>query len=302
MAELLNFKPKDQSLMPAIGINQFEEMVIKASLSKPVLVDFWAPWCGPCKQLMPLLEKAVAETNGAVLAVKVNIDEEPHLASALRIQSVPTVFAFYQGKPVDGFMGAQSPSQLKEFITKILSLAGDAEPSLAEIISEIETLAVDDLPSALIAAEALAQDMSDENKAQAFYLSLLLKNNEIDKAKLHFDSLPEIMRTSDDLKPITAALALHAQQTYHGADLSAFEKALKDNPLHHQSRFDLASALFLNGAQDEAVDHLLFIIKHDPKWQDGQAKTQLLTFFDSLGFDHSVAIAGRRKLSSLIFA
>jgi putative thioredoxin len=302
MAELLNFKSKDQSLMPSIGINQFEDMVIKASLSKPVLVDFWAPWCGPCKQLMPLLEKAVADTNGAILAVKVNIDEEPHLASALRIQSVPTVFAFYQGKPVDGFMGAQSPSQLKEFITKILSLTGEGEPSLADIIAEIETLALDDLPSALLAAEDLARDAINEPKAQSLYLSLLLKNDDLEKAQNFFAALPEHIRTHDDLKAVSAALKLKAAQKTDKADLTAFEKTLAQDPLQHEARFALASALFLDGAHDDAIDHLLFIIKQNPKWDDGKARAQLLTFFDSLGFEHPAAIAGRRKLSAVLFA
>ncbi len=274
--------------------------VIEASREVPVIVDFWATWCGPCKTLGPMLEAAVTAAKGKVKMVKVDVDQNQRIAAQLRIQSIPTVYAFWQGQPVDGFQGAVPASELKAFIDRVAALAGDG--GLADAIQAAEDMLTEG--AAVDAAETFAAILGEEPENAAAYAGLVRAHialGNLDQADAFISAAPTPVAKSKDLDAARAQLELARQAANAGpeADLRA---AVAANPNDHQARYDLAAALLAAGNAKEAVDELLELFRRDREWNDGAAKTQLFTIFDALKPQDPIVLAGRRRLSSMIFA
>jgi putative thioredoxin len=279
----------------------FKADVLLASTKQPVLVDFWAPWCGPCKQLAPVLEKAVADAGGKVTLVKMNIDEHPQIAGQLGIQSIPAVIAFDRGQPVDGFMGALPDSQVRAFIERLVGpLSGGSDAIIAE--AEAAVAAGDAEGAAELYARVLAEEETNP-KALGGLARLHVDAGDLDQARavLSMASPPAPGKDPDPaIAAATAALHL-AEQAASVGDLAPLQKALAANPDDHQARFDLAVALNANGERDKAADELLTIIKRDRAWNDAAARKQLLQFFEAWGLMDKTTVAARRKLSAIWF-
>ncbi|HEV7440416.1 MAG TPA: thioredoxin [Methylobacterium sp.] len=278
----------------------FRQDVIAESMNRPVLVDFWAPWCGPCKQLTPVLEKAVTAAGGKVVLAKMNIDEHPSIAGQLGIQSIPAVIAFQQGQPVDGFMGAVPESQVKSFIER---LAGPAGPSpIEELMTEAgAALEEGDLAGASELYAAVLGQEPDNVAALAGLAKIQLDAGELENAKQVLAMVPEDKVNDPALAGIRAAIEL-AEQAASLGDLAGLQAEVTSNPDAHQARFDLALGLNARGERAQAVDHLIEIRRRDKDWNDDGARKQLLQFFEAWGPMDPDAIRGRRKLSTLLFA
>ncbi len=282
------------------GTQGFAEDVIQASQEVPVIVDFWAPWCGPCKQLTPILEKVVRQAGGAVRLVKVNIDENQAIAQQLRIQSIPAVYAFHEGRPVDGFAGALPESQVKAFVQR---LTGDSGPN------EIER-AIEMADQAREAGEVdQAQDIygqilrvEPENiDALAGLAQCQIAGGDLDGARETLAGVDQRQRNAPAVAAAEAALALASQADDTG-DAGELRRAIEADTDDHQARFDLAQALVGQGEREEAVDHLLEIVKRDRQWNEEAARKQLLTLFDAFGAGDPLTVASRRRLSSMLFS
>lgn len=274
--------------------------VIEGSAETPVIVDFWAPWCGPCKQLGPALEAAVTAAKGKVRMVKVNVDENPNISAQLRIQSIPTVYAFFQGKPVDGFQGALPASELKAFVEKLAALAGDG--GLAEAIEAAETMLAEG--EAADAAETFAAILGEEPENPLAFGGLLrahLALGEVEQAEALLAAVPAKIANAKEVEAARAQIALLHQAANAGPE-AELRAAVEADPSNAQARFDLALALHASGKVEEAVDALLELFRLDREWNDGAAKTQLFTIFEALTPKDPIALKGRRKLSSMIFA
>lgn len=279
--------------------------VIEASQEVPVIVDFWAPWCGPCKTLGPQLEAAVTAAKGKVRMVKLDVDANPRLAQALAqqglpLQSIPTVIAFYQGRPVDMFQGAVPQSEVQAFVQKAAALAGDG--GLGEAIEAAEAMLEEG--AAVDAAQTFAAILGEEPENAAAYGGLIrahLALNEVDHAEGLLTSVPEAIKSAPEVEAARAQLEL-ARQAADAGPLSELSAAVEANPDDLQARFDYAKALHASGQVEEAVDQLLDLFRRDREWNDAAAKTQLFTIFDALKPTDPVAQKGRRKLSSMIFA
>ena len=279
----------------------FKADVLAASTRQPVLVDFWAPWCGPCKQLGPVLEKAVADSKGKVQLVKMNIDEHPQIAGQLGIQSIPAVIAFDKGQPIDGFMGALPESQVRGFIERLVGpLSGGADALLAE--AEAAIAADDPDTAAELYARILTEDETHP-KAIGGLAKLHIEAGDLDEAKAVLSMATPPAPGKDPDPAISAALAaLHlVEQAASIGDLAPLQKALSENPNDHQARYDLALALNAKGDRDDAANHLLDIIKRDRAWNDGAARKQLLQFFEAWGLMDASTVTARRKLSAIWF-
>ena len=278
----------------------FRQDVMTESMNQPVLVDFWAPWCGPCKQLTPVLEKAVKAAGGKVKLVKMNIDEHPQIAGQLGIQSIPAVIAFQRGQPVDGFMGALPESQVKGFIERLIGPMG---PSAADdLLAEAGALAAegDVAGAAELYAAVLGQD--PENVAALAALAKLhVEIGDLDAARRFLDMAPQGKANDPALAGARAALEL-AEQAASLGDLADLQRRVEANPADHQARFDLALGLNARGKRKEAVDQLLEIVRRDRSWNEDGARKQLVQFFEAWGPTDENTIAGRRKLSSILFA
>ncbi len=289
-----------------IGIDvttaSFMADVIEASQHQPVVVDFWAPWCGPCLQLMPVLEKCIAETNGAVKLAKVNIDENQAVAAQLRVQSVPTVYAFYEGRPVDGFAGAQPESAIREFVSKLTALAGDA-PDTGEILAMAEeAFGLKNFPeAAALFNQVLAMD-EENSEAMAGLLRCLIGTGEYDDAQAMINALTDEMRNTDAVNKAAAALAIAKDAAENAGQLATFEAAVAANPEDPEALYNLAVGQFGAGQTTEAIETLLKVIKIDRAWNDDAGRLKLLEIFDALGPTAPEVMDGRRKLSSILFA
>jgi len=271
--------------------------VIEASKVQPVIVDFWATWCGPCRQLTPALEKAVLAAKGAVKLVKIDVDKNPAYAGQLRVQSIPTVYAFVDGKPVDGFMGAVPDSQLKTFIDR---LAGEPPPSeVDELLSmAFESLGLGDVGGAAQAYAQALQLEPDNVKAIAGLARCYLTGGDAERAQEIANMAPADAKDAE-LDSVRAALKLASEPVSETADL---DRRLAANPDDHEARFELAKALAGRGDMAGAADQLLGIIARDREWNDQAARQQLLTVFEAVGPSSDVAKQGRRKLSSILFS
>jgi putative thioredoxin len=274
--------------------------VVEASQEVPVIVDFWATWCGPCKTLGPMLEDAVKAAGGKVKMVKVDVDQNQQIAAQLRIQSIPTVYAFWQGQPVDGFQGAVPQSQITEFVNKLSGLAGAGglEEAIAAAEEMLEEGAVAD------AAEVFAGVLSEEPENTAALAGLArahLALGNLDQAEGLLSTAPDKIFNAPELEAVRAQIDL-ARQAESAGPLADLSQAVVANPDDHQARFDYALALHAGGQVEEAVTELLELFRRDREWNDAAAKTQLFTIFDALPAKDPIALNGRRKLSSMIFA
>ena len=286
-----------------VSTASFRQDVIAESAKQPVLVDFWAPWCGPCKQLAPVLEKAVEAAKGKVKLVKMNIDDHPQIPGQLGIQSIPAVIAFQRGQPVDGFMGAVPESQVKAFIERLVGPLGPS--SVDTLLTEAdETAARGDVAAAIeLYAAALAQD--DGNvRASGGLVRMHVEAGELEEAKriLALAPVPPVGKSEDPAISAARAALEIAEKAANAGDLKGLEAAVAANPLDHQARFDLAVALNAKGQRDEAVDQLVVIIKRDRNWNEDGARKQLLQFFEAWGPMDETTKNGRRKLSSVLFS
>ena len=279
----------------------FMKDVIEESKRQPVLIDFWAPWCGPCRQLTPILEKAVRAANGKVKLVKMNIDEHPTIPGQMGIQSIPAVIAFVNGQPADGFMGAVPESQISAFINK-LTAGMPGAPNIAEILKEAETVLAEGDPAmaAQIYAEVLAADATNI-AALAGLAKCYVATGAIEQAKKTLAMVPESKRTDAAVRAVQASIDL-AEQAKALGPLIELEQKVATNPLDHQARFDLATALNAAGKRAEATHHLLEIVKRDRKWNDDGARKQLVQFFDAWGPADEATVEGRKRLSTILFA
>src|ERR1700744_6179302 len=279
----------------------FPADVLTASTRPPVLVDFWAPWCGPCKQLAPALEKAVADSGGKVTLVKMNIDEHPQIPGQLGIQSIPAVIAFDKGQPVDGFVGALPESQIRAFIER---LVGPLQNESAALLAEAEDVAAkgDAAGAAAIYTEILA-DEPGEPKAIGGLAKLHIAAGRLEDAKALLETAPAAPTGKEQDPAVVAAHAALrlAEQASNVGELAPLEQAVAANPNDHQARFDLAVALSAKGDRDGAADQLLEIIRRDRSWNDQAARKQLLQLFEAWGLMDPASVAARRKLSAIWF-
>ncbi|MEJ5022319.1 thioredoxin [Ochrobactrum vermis] len=279
----------------------FQADVITESRNQPVLVDFWAPWCGPCKQLTPIIEKAVRDAAGAVKLVKMNIDEHPAIAGQLGIQSIPAVIAFVNGQPVDGFMGAVPESKVKEFIAKIGG-PSDAEAALAEAITAAnELMEAGDFVQASEIFSSILHAVPDNIDAVVGLATCLLESGDAEKAREILAQLPAEQQSAPAVRALEARLALADQVKLIG-DPIELEKRIQADPKDYQARFDLAQVRNAQGRREDAANELLFIMKADREWNEDGARKQLLQFFEAWGNADPATLGARRKLSSLLFS
>ena len=295
----LGAKPAD-GLVKDTTTQGFVKDVIEESKRQPVLVDFWAEWCGPCKQLGPVLEKAVSAAKGKVKLVKMDIDKHPAIPGQMGIQSIPAVIAFVNGQPADGFLGALPESQVADFIARITKdkLGGEAQDLLK---SAEEALATGNAVEAVELFAAVLQDEPSNVPALAGLSRAYVLTGALDQAKQTLALIPEGKRNEAAAVAARSALEV-AEQAQSVGPVGELEQKVAANPADHQARFDLAVALNAAGNREAAADHLIAIVKRDRKWNDDGARKQLVQFFEAWGPADEATVAGRRKLSSILFA
>ena len=276
--------------------------VIEASKTSPIVVDFWAPWCGPCKTLGPALEAEVKATNGKIKMVKIDIDQNQNLASQMRIQSIPAVFAFVDGQPIDGFMGAKAPSELKSFIDKLLEKVTDDDGDLSEAIAVAnEMLNAKEFNDAAETFEAILGEDPESALAFVGLFNAKMGAKKINDAKKMLEEIPEALKNKAEILALQAQIDLSNQAEGVG-EINDLRSTLTNDENNHQARFDLALALFTKGETSEAIQELLTIFRVDQEWNDDAARQQLFKFFDILGSENPITLSGRRQLASMLFA
>jgi putative thioredoxin len=295
--------PAAADLIKETTTQTFVKDVIEESKRQPVLIDFWAEWCGPCRQLTPILERAVRNAKGKVKLVKMNIDQHPAIPGQMGIQSIPAVIAFVNGQPADGFMGAVPESQVNAFIEKLTKgVPAAGEPNIAEILKEAETLLTegDAASAAQVYAEALSLDATNI-AALAGLAKCYITTGAVEQATQTLAMVPESKRNDAAVKAVQAAIDL-AEQAKSLGPIAELEQKVAANPLDHQARFDLATALNASGKRSEATSQLLEIIRRDRKWNDDGARKQLVQFFEAWGGADEATVEGRKRLSTVLFS
>ena len=290
------------ALITDVSEANFMAEVVDASQTVPVIVDFWAPWCGPCKTLGPALEAAVTAAKGAVKMAKINVDENQMIAGQMRVQSIPTVYAFWQGQPIDGFQGALPPSEIKAFVERVVTAAGgSADGGLADAAAAAEEMfeqgAIED------AMQTFSAILGEDSTYAAAYGGLArcyIALGDLEQAEAVLNGAPAEISNAVEIETAFAQLHL-AKQAQNAGPLTELLAALEADENNHQARFDYANALHSAGQVEEAVSQLLELFRRDRDWNDGAAKTQLFTIFDALKPNDPVVLNGRRKLSSMIF-
>ena len=277
--------------------------VVEASRTRPVIVDFWAPWCGPCKTLGPMIEGAVKKAKGAVKLVKIDIDQNPGYAQQLQVQSIPTVYAFFQGRPVDAFQGALPQSQIEAFVGKLAELAGGAaDGGLGDAVAAAEEMLEEGaVTDAVQTFAAILEEDPEHAGAYAGLVRAYVALGDLDQAEAILNGAPEAIAKAPELDAAHAKIQL-ARQAANAGPVAELRQRVEADPQDHQARYDLATALQASGDTQGAVDELLELFRRDREWNEGAAKTQLFTIFDSLPGKDPIVLAGRRKLSSMIFA
>lgn len=300
MLEFGQAQPAGADVIKDVTDQTFMADVIEASREVPVIVDFWAPWCGPCKTLGPQLEAAVQAKKGAVRMAKVNVDENQMIAGQLQVQSIPTVYAFWQGQPVDGFQGALSQGDVQRFIEKIAALAGDG--GLGEALEAAEEMLVQG--AVADAAQTFAAILGEEPENAAAMGGLArahIAMGDLDTAEALLNNAAPAIAAAPEIEAARAQIAL-ARQADEAGPLAELQSAVAANPDDLQARFDYAKALYAAGQAEAAIEELLDLFRRDREWNDGAAKAQLFTIFDALKPTDPLVQKGRRRLSSMIFA
>ena len=298
----LNQSNTDEILIKDVNEDTFMDDVIEASKTSPIVVDFWAPWCGPCKTLGPALEAEVKATNGKIKMVKVDIDQNQNLASQMRIQSIPAVFAFVDGQPIDGFMGAKAPSELKSFVEKLLENVKDDGGDLSEAIAVAEEmLEAGEYDDAAETFEAILGEDPERSPAFVGLFKAKMGAKKIDAAKKMLEDIPTALINKPEILALQAQIDLSSQIEGLG-EINDLRETLNNDLDNHQIRFNLALALFTAGETNEAIQELLTIFRKDQEWNDDAARQQLFKFFDILGGDDPITLSGRRQLASMLFA
>jgi putative thioredoxin len=280
----------------------FMAEVVDASFEQPVIVDFWAPWCGPCKQLGPILEKVVRAANGAVRMVKLNIDENPEIAQQMRIQSIPAVYAFKDGKPVDGFVGAQPESKVRQFVESLGGGSAGPSPIEQAMIMAREAAQAGDYASAIGIYSQVLQREAENPDALAGLARALIAQGELDQAQKVLDGATKEIARHAEIAAARSALELAEQAQKASGSVGELRGRLDHNADDHEARFELATALFGAGERETAIDELLSLFKRDRAWDEQAARRQLVKFFEVMGATDPLTLSARRRLSSLMFS
>ena len=294
---------KDSVIIEVITEN-FMSDVIERSKETPVIVDFWAPWCEPCKQLTPIIEKIVREKNGNVILAKMNIDESPEVAQQLKIQSIPAVMAFNDGQPVDGFIGVQPEKNITEFINKISSLKNSSSVE-ENIIAGKKYIDDGDIETAALVFSEILKIEPENISAKSMLARCVLRSDQIDEAEDIINNLPSNSENNQDFVSVRSEIEVFKNAKNNPISNEQEDELKRDidkNPKNHQIRLDLAKLLLAKGENENAINELLKIIEFDPKWNDGEARKQLIEIFNILGNKDILVIEGRKKLSSMLFS
>ena len=298
---MLNTPSVDQDLIKDSTTKSFVVDVVEASKSVPVSVDFWAPWCGPCKTLGPVIEKVVREAKGKVKLVKVDIDQSPEIATQMRVQSIPAVFAFVDGRPVDGFMGAVPESQVRQFVNRLSSMGGRAEQIEQALQMARDGLAAKDFEAVRDITSQILEAEPTAIEAYALKARAEMELQQLEAAQATLAACPADKQSDPNIVSATAALdlLLHPVDT---SGIGKLEAAILSNPNDFGSRLELANLLNGTGNRIEAIDQLVYVIKKDRTFKDDAARKQLVSYFEAWGPKDEATLAGRRKLSAVLFS